>query len=1493
MTENQPEHINTFSKGANRDGNPEIIFSQAGNGIYMDARNASPVSNDGDKLVLEKMKGEELTYPNAANSVGYKCIGSISVNEDLVEFWAPTNISFPGIVRVNGVIVLSSVDFELRVDYPLQIDKNPSANFSEVAFTDKRSVPYVLDITDMVNSLISDPNKYFSAFNPKLYQVNLQSPLDIPVFVEMVNVGGGGGLPVGHYHYQMRYATKDGDRTAWSHPTPMIPIMQSLSSESRQYPWVKTFGGPPNPSSVTSLAPKLRFRVTNLFNYDYIEIKRTAYNAGAGIEYTSNGIIVAKVDVSPGEISVREYIDPAESNVNVPLSAEDESRYLSSIETAGSVRYFDNRLVFGDIKFPSRETNLTFKQMSGKEGFPIMDKMSKEGHSDPWNHTYRKKYMSGEKYGFGVVVFDGVGTSSLAQKIDQLKDYQFPNRRDQVSADTQNYSLGGTVTAATSQVTSVGQTHEVFDLVEAIAKSDKCSFKNIIEKGRVLGLTGTKTTGSVKEDCDQTNAEIENYGADVTSGTVSVSYQPFHPVKQTDSNNTGHNYIVNTKVAKKKTIADPTPDPADRSDYSPVGFGPNYFSMGICIPGVQNLPSWARAFSVVRTEAAKRVVCQGLGYYKLTKGQFKFIVDTSLGGKEQDKVWFYSPDIENGIVSSETVNDIIDNPQNYSLQFVSPLGFFSEWYSAESKLSLTNPERDRCIDMISYVRMLRDNATNPQINPFEASGWGISGGDGFNYVRHEIYRNTGGNPNTFNSSPDKGNKIIGISGAKRVSEGRGNYIELQASELFYSAASVGGITESSFDDAGLKNWTEPIYIINIVRTGAEVKDKNIQEYKSTGHYQKLESIIGKGNGLPNQKYLLVDERWEDCIPAPKSTQYGASADRYVYVQNPDGTEYKWINVTHKTVAQKSLIIANINSNVTPDIKGVYTHNNIDGKDRFFELIFNEPDFYPADGTRIVVKYDDTAPIRVFGGDTYVGEAIFAPIDSQASARDKEAETQFAFGIGLPYRDFKINPRYYTIRKAGASLNAIQDKEWFTLGFIRQLCVMFTVESRSAMHLSYNAGYPNQSFPLMHYAIRPNRWDPDKSYKDNHVFEDYGDDYGADEKTQWKWGGFRFKQQVNPDYSVEMKSVFFSKPAIGFTEKLEHPTMIMWSLPRAINVQDAPGLRTFPANNNYILDDDQGAIKYVWDANSERGENLYSIHNTGIAILLTKKSILSDNNGGNVGYMAADGFVKSHIWLNKETGMYDKMWRGAAEAFVVMPQENGTEIKVEALFFPSKMSVYRLMNNTLVDIGRGDYYSKVYGEGVSKILSGVQVHITGVYNNYTQQYWLHINGNSVNNTFMYGQRTQSWHGMNDFKFDKFTAKNNQIYGHRDMKTYELGKGYTVNGSPVVFEVITAAAPEQAYDKEFIRVRINSSDKPTRVEFYKDIKGLLQCALDSGIQGSLYLKNYRGYEQYIPRLDANVSPQRLRFQQRLIVYKIIHNLASEFKLIDSTIQYKKLK
>lgn len=1496
MNSNDPIHITTVHKGCDTDNDPEITCANPETGVYLDGHNTRPVSIDSNTGANEKIKGELILYPNTTGLTNYVCIGSIIVIDFLFEVWVDNVGSGPVFCMVDGVVVASSTAFGWDKNHPLQMDRNQSPLNPEVFITDFQVPPYIFNVEDMVDSLTSDPNKYFTAFDPLLYQVNLQSPLDRPVFVGLVNVGGGGGRPVGQESYSMRYSSEEGDRTNWSIDTPLIPIMEGLSSDSIQYPWAKTYGGPPNPSSVTSFAPHIRFRVNNIYNYDFIEIRRTSYNQGAGINFVPQGVIVAKVAIDKGEISVRDYIDPADSNTNILISDVEANQQLAEIEAAKSIHYFDRRTVLMNVKLASKESDLQFLEINGKQGFPIIESMGTASHKDPWNHVNRRSYMGGEKYGFGIVGFDGVGSTGFVTKVTDLKNFQYPNRRDEIATETNDYSLNGAVRAATTQVNHVGQTHEVFDLVNAVAKADKCSFKNIMRSGTTLGLTGSKPINKVTEDCDENVGQVENHGANTgTVGTtVTVSYQPFTPVAQSDSDVTGHDYIVNPKVYAKSTGfgSGCTTNDADRYDYAPHGFAPNYHAHGMMVAGITNFPKWMKAFSVVRSDAAGRVVCQGLGFYSMVKAQYLLVSDNSLAGKSTNKLWFYSPDLEQGIVSDSVVNDIIDNPQNYAIQMISPLGFFSEVYTFEN--SETNCTRDRLIDMVSYIRMIRDSQDDPRINRHEDPSMGIGDG-GFRYPDYDKYRNISQNPMHFANSPDKGNRIFNLSNVRRKVEGRGQFIELETVGDIYGAPLTGGSSDRNFDDDGLKNFTEPMYIVNIIRTGANVPDTDIQKYKPTDHYQKLESIIGKGNGLPGQSYLLVDERWDDCIPSPLPGQFGSATDRFIYVKSTDGTYKKWINVTYKTAAQVTAITSAITANGVygTDVYGVYTHTNINGQSRFFSIDFFITGFDPPADNFIIVRYDNTAPIRVFGGDTYIGETIFSPMDGKADANADAAETQFAFGIGFPYFKWKINQRDYIIRKTTASLNVIQDSAELQLGYIRQMTAMFCVESRIGIHLAHNLQSPNQFFPNINYVMRANRWDDSKSTTDNGIYQGYVDDYTNDEIAQWQYGGFRFLQQINPDYSCEAPKKYFSKPAFGFVEKTDFITRVMWSLSRAINIQNSPGLRTFPANNSFDIDDNFGEIKFSYDDTTQHGENLYSITEKGICLLITKKSILSDLNAGQIAYMSADTFINAQYWLNKEIGMMDEMWRSAVVSFV--PVGDGPEqTRVKALFFANARSVFRFMGNQVMDIWGS--YNKVYNEGLATLTPGYTTKVVSGYNTFYQEYWLYLKNEDVDTCFVYGQDTGMWYGTNDFKFDRITSSPTVVYGSRNLETYELNEGYIINGAPIESRLTGGASPQPFLDKEFIAIRVNSlvGQKPTAVKFYKQLGGPVQCELSQGTQSSsLYMKNYNGWEGQIPRIQTSVNVARPRLQQRLIIWEIIHNLESEFKIISVGTQWKKIK
>ena len=127
--------------------------------------------------------------------------------------------------------------------------------------------------------------------------------------------------------------------------------------------------------------------------------------------------------------------------------------------------------------------------------------------------------------------------------------------------------------------------------------------------------------------------------------------------------------------------------------------------------------------------------------------------------------------------------------------------------------------------------------------------------------------------------------------------------------------------------------------------------------------------------------------------------------------------------------------------------------------------------------------------------------------------------------------------------------------------------------------------------------------------------------------------------------------------------------------------------------------------------------------------------------------------------------------------------------------------------------------------------------------------------------------------------------------RDGATFELNKGTQINNAPINASVVGLSSKPITEAKEWIRIRVNSSTKPTKVEFFDDTTQVINGTPQSSLLAS-QLKNYRGYEQYIPRKDLSVAPNRDRIQGRLLLFKIVHNLEEEFRVVDTVVQYKTL-
>jgi len=1470
-TEHHPKDIRTNSQGATYDISKELSGAE-NKGAYFDSENGRVSSDRGNKEDWEKIRGEELEHSTQQAGDWFNMC-SIDVNDDKFELWVETSGADDPYIVINGQIMGQSDNMPWLYEHRIQFDKNENCIGGEVFLTDNNVAPMIFSIKDIKDAFANGDLTYFDNFNPNLYYINLSVPLDIPIFTGLVNIGGGGGLPVGSYQYSIRYVNEEGDATNWGPLTPAIPVVQSLSASSSQFPGIKTYGSDSDLVNVTSYGVNLRFRITNLNNYDFIEIRRIGYNTSGGPDFVPQGEIVAKLDVEDGEVSVRDFLDPKDSNVTETLADNEEAGELGAIERAKAIRYYDTRLELMNFQTPSKIAELDVLDYNGKYIFPVVEALGKQGFNDPVNHAYKKNYPSNEKFTFGVNLYDGLGGSGFVVEDDNLKNIQAPSRRDVMGQDSIDLSTGSVTAAAVDS--SVDQTFEVFDHENAIAKNDTCSFKNIMEGG-------SKIAPTVNEFCPDSGNGFVVESSD-------IGYEPYRPTDKNDSVD-GHNYVVNPQVSPNNT---------DTYNYNPVGFGCDYYSRGFALGGIDNFPSWAKSFSVVRTERAGRVVCQGIGMYSLNKGDFDFVGNSAAATKETNKLWFASPDIDSGLISQGLLDDMNANPQNYSLQFSSPLGFFSEVFSFEKNLESTN--RDRLIDMVTYARIIRDNG---QINTTEDPNMGING-----YVAYNRYRNNNNAGQGAFNVPEGGNKIFGMGGFNFVSDGRSSYFEVEATENIYNIGNTGGTGANDFEDQGMKDFTEPFYIVNIIRTGVEVPDANINSYYSTGHYQKIDSIIGIGNDTVGQSFILVDERWEDCIPSLTPTGFNNAGESFLCLIDEQQLERKCFNVTYKTAAEVTAIINDISLNgfyVTPGgvtVQGIYTHLVDSNGDIFIQ--FNDAITTPSSNERVVIKYDNTRPIIFFGGDTVVGENTFCPLDKESDGAQSDADQQFDFNIGFPFRKFKINPRHYIVRKTTGG-NKIQNDDTLSLGYIRQMIIMYACESRVSSSFSFNGEFPLEFYPLTNYIMRPNRYD-DSSFEsgviddivdDNNMQPDYFEDY-PEEYTLWKYGGFRFDQQYNIDYSPNGPVLYFSKPKFGFDEENKFCTGVAWSLPRAINQQNSPSLKTFPAANRYFVSDDNGEIKKAFDCRTGgKGDNLYSIHESGVCLLLTKKSILSNVDGNDLTTTSVDRFIGGEYWISREVGSDGEMWRGMAEDSVELRSDSGN-VEVEALFFPNKHSVYRLMENQVVNILKDKYYTRM-NPSLSVIPEDYSVHMAGHFDKNHNEYWLQIpdvnTEGSPMRCFAFAQDTSRWVGRFHYSFDKYLYDDSESYGFRDGEMYLLDKGFIINGNPIVASLIQHTSVNIANEKEFLTIEVNSGPrgqmKPTEIIFRDEELNELS-RLNEALYGPRYLRQYDGWFGQIPRKDVSVSTDRDRIQYRLILFEIIHTFEEDFKITSSVIQYKPIK
>ena len=1532
---NHKELSKRFFSGASRDlGKERSVENKE---FYFDALNMRPSPVSGNYGDMQKIGGQLLDFQYALSS-SYFCLTSFFVDTKIVCLWVDENGNLEPVITIDNYIVLRSDELPFELGSHLQYDSDAFQGGGFFTLTNYDTPPLLFDVQDMIDSL--GTAKYFTDFRRVNYEINLSSPSDHPVFVELVELSGTSGVKLGQHEYYLRYVSDAGDKTLLSYPSPLIPVPNYYVESDPYYlpnyiyPYLKTRGSDASELN-SSYGVKIKFRVNNLFNYDYIEVLRASYSNGEAIGYTPTIYSIKKIAIEKGELSVKEFIDSeGTSDIPTALSSVESQTYLSAIKRAFTLRFYNRRLVLGNVEYDVfNPDDLEFKQhaiggaillprtelLTNPPSSAFIDNSSFSktvGFKSAYNCAYKKTYMHSEKYGFGVLGILGMSQKTFVKPITGFESYEMPQRRTAMSVASQLSSDSPVEAADVDNV--ISQTFETFDLEES-------TFRDTTYDNGYVNI--------------------------INSGTA-ANYSPRHPISVDDTRN--QHYIRNVTAVR---YADTD---VSQSYYDPYGYGERYHSLGMSFAGLQSYPDDLKAFALVRTKKAGRVICQGLATYSFDNLPFTSI------SKKRDEVIFYSPDIFNGVVSPAILSNIANNPSSYKILIQSPVGFFMDNYN-----SIYDGVSCYKNDMILGCNVYAEFASR-RINLGEAAtAIGVNNGtDGF--TAFGKWRNAAhGAGDSIFGDGENGAYEIQISEFEEVvdTEAEGvSYFRIKLSENIYKTTSPAGAHFNQNSD-----FFEPFYIISIIDESKEVQDSNVVEYLPTEHYQKIESLIGRSNGEAIQAFELVDERPDDVCVIPLSTQ-----NKFIEVEY-QGVRGLYINVTEKS----ALEIADIDADIANETD-LFCGEFLSGKfktyyeDGVYYVSFDSDCTTPSEGALLYVLYDNRFPITFFGGDSYTGNCFFPRIHRETHNSDElDTNNEVSFLSGFPYYVFDLNPDIIITRTTDPidTQSGAGNTDLF-IGWVRQMICSFICTSYSNIPMAYN-----EHFPLVNYIPRPSEWIETQEPSEQNIYLEYEEDF-PNEKARWGFGGFRIPQTfINLDYSKEsVTNKFFSVPRVGFEIESHFYNRRAWSLSKPNNTANTPSWRTFVFTNIFDGKDQYGQDKKLFSqkiSNQGNGlENLIVFTEKTAFELVTERIYISSADGNTLQTVGATGLIpliveERNLFI---AGMPNYLWRFADEVdnalyycdyisfyrFAEKHEDIGNLYKSK--LFNILSSLPTEYSSDLFIAKYVDTKNKEYGFSVSyngyqniKEIDGtvnaqygsIQGCISGATNTSNELVFFDVplqgtytycmsnvgDGDvavyanlgglfvvllftveagktvtytitdsvvtyavsdglgtctkckliNLSNFCVFSQRQEvfNWIGEYNYSFDYFCSNDGIIYGFKDGKRYILD---SEEGDAIECYIQVLFAPKDYKFEEFVRFNVSSNKKPDFVYFQDTNEVLTGTVLNANIRpyGS-------GFEQYIPLNTVTGG----RHQNKSLIMKTSYNATTEEVVIRSnTIQYRKI-
>lgn len=1503
--DHSPWDDRSFGAGANTDMEGTIVARSQG--TYRDALNMRASDQDANTAALVKIGGEQMVFPaDRPGGPTYRCIGSILVKAWKVSFWASTSpAQFAPIVQVDGVTVAQSPDIPYTADNKLQLHKAEECDGGTVFDARSGGVPLHWPIQHMLDCLAQGLDTYFASFSISQVQATATRPVNRPRFMRLVPPVTGPGLPGGMVWYTIRYVNSNGDRTPEG---PVLgPVMIPWPKSPYDCPNMESYSvagaGPAEVNEPTLYGAELMLRVYNPANFESLELVRYRWSSQVP-DAAPVAEVAMRLAVAPGELSVRTVVDGGLVEEVIPGDETALKTYF--IKRANSVRYVDYRVVYGGVVLGGEDMEGTFTAPQGGRVFPITKNIGTDGHANPVNHCYYRRFQSGERHGIGIVYYGPDGGQSLAQKVED--EVQLPSRRTPKTGLSLTHS--DSPCHAANIYGDVTPTFEVFDHDNAIGKPRVNEMVNIMVEGKRRSGThsGSSLLAGSPAGLPLVDGEyIDNLPMN-ENWYKSGWLKPFRPVDPIDAP-WGLEYRVNTHV---NPSGDDYNTDSQRAAYNPAVWAVTHHALGLAFTGVASPPSGAQGFSMVATKPAGRVVAQGLLMWDIPDD------NPNNGRKSKSGGRLSIPDFDAGAINQKVWEQIQTNPGRFRIQCVSPLGFSSEQYASVMSaiaVGMDNSEIGAVSDLADILSVARVLWDTGQINPGNADGITpanplppvpTSGGAPDKFVGFGQWRNPASWP-----LPD-GDGLFSINSAIEEVHATGvRTLKVGLGTDLYQAQTYG--SSQAFSDPGVKAFHEPWYVVNIIEDGRHVEAK--APYQSCNHYQAFVSVIGECGGESEPVFSLVDERPDDIVA-------GLGDERYLFLRNGTLVQ-RYLNADGFTDLETILgAIASDGYWVTPlgvRIHGLFS-TSVDAGVTMVTVHGT-----PEAGTIVEVRYNPAVPVKFFGDmvtaptlatmkdgaadanmssfinpddvGTQVGSwqdiipawPIAKWTNAYASNWFSRSGTIITRGMPIPFNNYEYNGRYmvpfgrgffktFTTPYASMFNNsrlAITQIRSGKLYSIRQWKVLFDCEMRAPAFLSRFEKEGSKTWPNTNYIPRPYNFDPNQSLANNGVHAQYTSAYGNNEINRWRYGGFRSDLTPNPDYTSRPPHPNFAKPPFGYEEKEVQCNALVWSQKYSPLSRDTSGLKTFPVSNIEFLPNDKGAVQRLYSTSG----NLFVIAEGAVYEVLIQKSTAYSPDGESFSMFAQDNFVGQVIPRSRFAGMPGSTWRSAAEGG---PFLQGA--KVDALLWYDGGTAYMLAGSQVMDISTGSYR-----QGLADAVDP-NGWVAGGFDEKHNEYWASL-GKKVP-VYLATKGMAHWQGAYGYKFDDFLFADGEMYGFRGLQTWKLNVGDVMNGTPTMAWVKVASAPGE--DRmEWTRIKLNGPRKPTRIEWY-DEHDQMVAWMDEQEFGPYYIKKETSgsWAQWVPRKNISVDPDKRRIQGRLAYYKVIYKDPGRDKIVSSSVQVKAL-